>query len=169
MSFQQDGLTLNPDAILDLFELTTNTNFQVFDADGNLTSTNIIRWSNYEQVGGTPILLGGNNYSPWPILASGYKNEMRGVLPTLTIRIADYRSTITALLERNRPYNARLTRRRISVRHIDTGPEPNSAFQYRPQKFYLNSWDLDLIVTLKFVNPLARLNTDIPRRRIASL
>jgi lambda family phage minor tail protein L len=151
---------LSHDAIIELFEVDLTP----------VGQPTVLRFCSEETAGGGSIILDGVTYEPWPIKAEGFEAVSKGSLPEPIISISNYLNSITALILAYTPQGAKVRRRRIFAKHLDTGVNPNPAAQFVPDEFILDSWTENaLVVQFRLVTELEYLNLQIPKRRIVAL
>lgn len=124
----QDILLLEHDAIVELFELDLNA----------IGVSSILRFCNY-QVGATEVSLGGQAYSPFPLEASGFEYNGRGMLPRPQITLSNVQGVTTALILQNQDIvGAKFTRKRTLAKYLDGGSAENSGMQFEPDIYYVD-------------------------------
>lgn len=159
MSPNQELQSLNPDTIIELFEV-----------DLQIVQDVVLRFCNSQQSDDRPIVFDGQLYQAWPIEAEGFEISSQGSLPEPVISISNYQSALSALLLAYKPAGAKVTRRRIFARHLDGGSEPNPNAEFPRDIFVLDSWrENQLFCSFRLITELEYLRIHTPRRRVVSL
>ena len=156
----QELQSLTQDAIVELFEVDISSN----------SVNETLRFCNSQQTDDRPIVFDGKLYQAWPIEAEGFEISSQGSLPEPVISISNYQSALSALLLAYKPAGAKVTRRRIFAKHLDSGSSPNPAAEFPPDIFILDSWqENQLFCRFRLITELEYLRINIPRRRVVAL
>ena len=111
-----DIQTLNPSAVIELFEL-----------DVTAFGGAMFRFHAGTNKVGTAIVWQGNTYQPYPIQAEGFEVSSKGVMPRPTIRIANLDGSIAAQIRAfGDLVGAKVTRRRTLAKFLDAINFPGS-------------------------------------------
>lgn len=158
MSPEQELTTLNPGPLAELLEVDLNF----------IGVPVIIRFCN-SRVNGI-LRLDGEIYTPWPIELAKFGSNSDGPLPAPTVTLSNSEGVISSLLDIYQPRGALFRRRLILRKHLDDGADPRTAAQFRPDEFFINTWqESQSTVVIQLKTALESLNTQVPARRIINL
>ncbi|MGR9579931.1 phage minor tail protein L [Pandoraea sputorum] len=164
MTIRADIQTLEPGALIELFEL---------DATGQ--GGEVERFHGHTQVG--PIWWQGHEFSPWAIQVEGFARSGDSQQPTPTLTVGNIGGSITALcLYLDDMVGAKLTRMRTLGQYLDAAnfPEGNPTAdpdeQLPPELWYVNqkTEETNESVTFELASALDFNGEQLPRRQIVA-
>jgi lambda family phage minor tail protein L len=130
----------------------------------------ILRFFDQEYSDGSPAAYQGNEYTPYPITASGFELRQAGALPSPEIRVSNALGALSLLIVQNGGLEgARIRRIRIWENNL-AGQSAAGAPPLQEQ-----SWDVartsesQAAVTLFLKHPLDKAGAKVPRRRMSQL
>lgn len=150
--------SLNPSAILELFELTE------YDSV-NPTATE--RFTN-ERI---PIVFQGNTYQPIPMESTGWEYKSTGTLPRPTLRFSNVLNYISNMA---RAYDdligAKVTRKRTLVKYLDGQPTADPEAEFTPDIYYVQRKALENkeVIEFELSSVFDLEGIQLPRRRMVA-
>jgi lambda family phage minor tail protein L len=124
---------------------------------------------------GEAVVWQGNEYTPFPLQATGFERNAKGQLPRPRIRLSNYDGLMGHLL---RTYNdclgSRVTRHRTLVKYLDAAnfvngnPNANPDKEFPPDIWYMarrTSEEPDF-VEVELAAPWDTMGTKLPRRQV---
>lgn len=106
---------LNPDAVVELFELDLTSIGESDILTFHAGTNNVLE----------PVWFRGIEYTPWPITASGFEKNTSGKQPRPTLNVASGGGSIVRTAKQFKDFvGAKLIRRRTFVQWLDTEPGP---------------------------------------------
>lgn len=158
MSITADVQTLEPGALIQLFEIDT------VDLGGDL-----LRFHGYPSTG--PITWQGVDYTPWPIQAEGFEITGEGQQPSPTLDVANVDGSIGAMaIYLDDLVGAKLTRHRTLAKYLDGMPEADPEQRFASDIWYIEqktSHDKESI-TWEMRSALDLSDVFLPRRVIVA-
>ncbi len=148
--------TLNPSAIVELFELT---NYDPICPESSQYFTNEF----------TIIVFQGKSYQPLPMESEGWEYRASGTLPRPTLRISNIGSYIGNLA---RAYDdligAKLIRRRTLVKYLDDQPTADPLAEFQPDIYFVQrkSAENNEVIEFELASVFDLEGKKIPKRRM---
>lgn len=164
-SFRDSGdlQGLQGDAIIELMTL------DLIALDSSISPADrYIRFVNWTVADGQSVQYGGLTYSPVPYKAEGFVLQTEGVPPNPLLTVSNIGLEFTALVNTwDDLVGAKLTRRRVLARHLDSGGNPDSNAHWPDELWTIQQKESENKLSVSF-----RLSTafdldgiTIPRRR----
>lgn len=151
MPIQADIQTLEPGALVELFEL-----------DATEIGAELYRFHGYDS---GPVTWLGNTYEPWPIQAQGFEMSGSSQQPTPNLSVGNVGGFITSLvLFFQDMVGAKLTRYRTLKQYIDADEDE----QLYPDVWYIERkvTEDNTTVTFELASPLDFAGQQLPKRQI---
>ena len=128
MTLKADIQTLEPGAIVELFELDATLlggDINYFHAGTNDLISSVI-WQ-------------GKTYQPFPVSSRGFDKNSKGAIPRPTLSVANVNGLVGSLiLQYNDLIGAKITRRRTLARYLDDGEEPDPTEAFPDDIYFVN-------------------------------
>ena len=165
-SIQEQIRSLEPSAIIELFQLELTENINGVDATFYYhAGTNSLT---------ADVQFGGITYAAYPIEVDGFEVTTKGSIPRPTMKIANANSAISALLVLYNPLKAKVTRIRTCKKFLDavnfSGGNPTAD---PTAKFDNDVWYIDRVanenvssVEFELASKLDLTNLSLPRRQV---
>jgi lambda family phage minor tail protein L len=126
----------------DIQTLEAGVRVELFELDATAIGAEFYRFHGYQHIG--PIWWQGQEYSPWPIQASGFEITAQAQQPNPTLLVGNVTGFISALcLGFEDLIGAKLTRRRTLGRYLDAknfpdgNPEADPDEEFSPDIWYI--------------------------------
>ena len=127
-----------------------------------------VRFVNYVVANGQNVLYGGEEYFPIPYIAGGFEIKTDGVPPSPKLTVANIGLEFTGLVNRwDDLVGARITRRRVLARHLDSGTSPDANAHWPDEVWTIQQKTAENKLTVEFTLSTA-FDLDgvmLPRRR----
>ena len=123
---------------------------------------------NWVVTDGVPVTFAGEIYTPVPYKAEGFQIRNEGVLPNPRIVVANVGLEFTALINTyDDLLGAKVIRRRVLARHLDTGSDPDDEAQFPPETWFIQQKveESKLTVTFELSTPFDLDGLTLPKRR----
>ena len=123
-NFNKMATLLNPDAIVDLYEIdfsNLQADFELLEdvAGVNIGADSIYRFCPMKN-SANPIYWQGNGYQPLPVESEGFEQQGDGRLPRPKITLANPDGLLSKIVHANHDFsNCKVTRKRTFVRFLD--------------------------------------------------
>lgn len=130
----------------------------------------VLRFFDQEYSDGSPATYQGNQYTPYPISASGFELRTAGALPSPEIRVSNALGVLSLMIVQNGGLEGARIRR---IRLWENNLAGQSAANAPPLQ--TQSWDIartsesQAAVVLYLKHPLDKAGAKIPRRRMSEL
>ena len=117
-------ISINPDAIIELYEIdfsSIQSNFdQFFEEHGvNINAEPVYRFTPMIN-GNNPIIWNGKSYQPMPVKMQGFEHKTEGNLPRPTFSLANPEGIFSKIVYSNQDFlNCKVTRKRTFARFLD--------------------------------------------------
>jgi len=170
-------LDLNPETIIELYELDLGEQDGVYRFHPGKNDTKDIIFGGYSEIkNGTPVQYPGHTYFALPIEADGFEVRGDGSLPRPRILIANPQGIITDLIKRRGDLVGKtITRRRVFMKYLDHEnfpnnlnpfaiPDPNSRFDDDIFKINRKISEDKYMVEFELVSPLEMEDIKVPAR-----
>ena len=118
---------------------------------------------------GSPIVFGGQSFTPFPIVFQGVEQTGTGTQPRPTVTIGNVEgSFINAIIAQDDLCNYKFTRIRTMRSHLDDGTDPDTTAIFPLDIYFVeNILALDnQQITWQLTSPIERLGMMLPRRQI---
>jgi|13_taG_2_1085334.scaffolds.fasta_scaffold02836_3 lambda family phage minor tail protein L len=152
-NFNKSLFSINPDVIIDLFEVDFSSLQSNFDELKDVYGVNLGAESVYRFCpminGSNPVIWQGNSYQPLPISMSGFEQKSDGTLPRPKLKIANPQGLFSKIFYSNEDFiGCKVSRKRTYARFLDDenfqqdsgnpfgSPDPNSRFN--DDVFFIN-------------------------------
>ena len=110
----------------------------LFELDLTIFGEGVLRFTSATE-NSSAIQFGGVNYSPYPIVASGFEVTTDGPLPQPTLTVANVTGLFNALVEQHNDLEGAVLRRiRTYERFLDNGPDPDPTATRPPDVYELS-------------------------------
>ena len=152
---------LQGDAIIDLYIL----DLTALGATGN---NRFVRFVNWTVADGRPVAYASQQYTAIPMKAGGFNIQTDGVPPNPTITVSNIGLEFTGLVNVwDDLIGARLTRRRVLARHLDSGTNPDGNAHWPDEVWFIQQKEAEqkLMVTFKLSTAFDLDGVFLPRRR----
>lgn len=138
MSITADVQQLEPGALVELFEL-----------DSSALGGDVLRFHAHLQAG--PILWQGVEYSPWPIMASGFERTGDASQPSPTLTVANVDGSISALcILLGDLVGAKVRRHRTLSKYLDGQPGADSTAEMPVELWYVDQKTSETNLNVEF-------------------
>ncbi|OAD82867.1 phage tail protein [Comamonas thiooxydans] len=152
--------SLEPSAIVSMYELHLDDEVHYFHAGVN------------EYFG--PLVWGGRQYTPFPVLIEGFEQTTNGSLPRPKMRLANIEGVISALLLERDIVGAKVVRRRTTARYLDAvnfkggNPTADPTVELPSDVYFIDQKksEDDAVVEFELRSSLEMTNVMLPRRQI---
>jgi len=125
MSVSKDVQAYNPGELIELYEL-----------DSTLYGLGVYHFCSSVYDTGSPIVWGGDVYTPLPVKTEGFQKSSQGAAPSPTITLADVGNSIPAYIRANNDLlGAKVTRFRTFKKYLDGQPEADAYAEF-PREVY---------------------------------
>ena len=127
-----------------------------------------IYFCNWAVADGQPVQYGGITYTAIPYKAGGFTYQTEGVPPSPSLTISNVGLEFTGLVnEWNDLIGARLTRRRVLARYLDSGSSPDPNAHWPDEAWFVQQKESEgkLLVTFKLSTAFDLDGVLLPRRR----
>ena len=166
----KEAYSFNPSSLIELWKL-----------DGTpIGLDTIFYFCNGSNTNFQPVVYGGINYTPFPIMVDSMDTDGKGTLPRPRLTVSNINGFVSALLlENNQLTGAIITRIRVFSRFLDASnfpsplpnwvtPDPTAS--YEPEIFYINRkiTENQQIVSFELASVLDVQNVKLPKRQILS-
>lgn len=160
MSVAADIQTLQPGAVIELFEMELNGETVRFHAGTNALFQ--------------PVIWGGESYAPLPIQADGFDLTTSGSLPRPRLRVANIDGVVSQALLEGDIVGARVVRRRTLARYLDAAnfpagnPHADPTAEMAPDVFYIDRKTSEnrVVVEFELASSLDVGVVKLPKRQI---
>jgi lambda family phage minor tail protein L len=156
----QDLSSLTRDALVELIEI---------DASSPKIGGGVLRFTNYQQTSGAPLVWKGLSYEPYPVILEEIEYVGKGVSSRPTLRVANLTGIFTALcIQYEDMLGAKVTRRRVLSKYLDGQPFANQAAGLPEDVWYIErklSEDFET-VSFELSSPMDLDNVMIPFMRV---
>lgn len=158
MTIKADIQTLEPGALIELYELDCTT-----------MGGAVLRFHAHLQSG--PILWQGVEYSPWPIMASGFERTGDASQPSPLITVANVDGSISALcIALADLVGAKVKRHRTLAKYLDGQPGADPSEEMPVELWYVEqkSGETNLNVEFTLSSALDFSGTQLPARQVVA-
>lgn len=160
MSVAADIQTLQPGAVIELFELEVGAEVLRFHAGTNALLQ--------------PVVWGGMTYTPLPIQAEGFDLSTSGSMPRPRLRVANIEGVVSQALLDGDIAGAKVTRRRTMARYLDAvnfpagNPDADPTAEMTPDVFYIDrkTSESKVMVEFELASSLDVGAVKLPKRQI---
>ena len=159
----------------DIQTLEAGVRVELFELDATAIGAEFYRFHGYQRIG--PIWWQGQEYSPWPIQASGFEITAQAQQPNPTLLVGNVTGFISALcLGFEDLIGAKLTRRRTLGRYLDGknfpdgNPEADPDEEFAPDIWYIEQklGEDKTRVEFALASPINLNNKQLPARQIVA-
>jgi lambda family phage minor tail protein L len=141
----------------------------------DLPELGLVRFHSGVNEFGDPVIWQGNEYTPFPIIGTGFERNASGQLPRPHLRLSNYEGLIGQLMAENDDcLGAQVTRARTLVKYLDAvnfkagNPTANPAVQMPPEVWYMArrvNEDYEFI-EVELAAAWDAMGTKLPRRQV---
>lgn len=149
-------------------QLETQNKIVLFQLDTTMLGGQVFYFQSAEDFA-TPIFLGGNQYMPLPMSASGFEMTTRGAIPTPTITISNlFGAANTLLTEYRGLLGAKVTRILTLRRFLDDGstPDPNAFITKDAYTVAQKTSHNAIAIAFKLMAHMDQEGVQLPRRLV---
>lgn len=145
---------------------------ELFDIDLSPITNNaadIYYFTNQTKEDGSAIIWQGNEYTPLPIISSGYERNTSGTIAQPSLTVANILGTFSSLVdEYDDLVGAKITRHRTLAKYLDGEPEADALQEFPVDIFYIErkSEETALTITWTLASILDLEGLKLPRRII---
>lgn len=160
---QADLQGLQGDAIIDLMVLDLEP-----IAPSIAPGDRYLRFVNWVVTDGQKVSYGGLTYEPVPLKATGFTIQTDGVPPNPVLTVSNIGLEFTALVNRwDDLIGAKLTRRRVLARHLDSGSAPDANAHWPDEVWTIQQKETEnkLFVAFRLSTAFDLDGITLPRRR----
>lgn len=149
--------------------MNTNTSpiLSLYEVDcTNIVADTYFRFCNEVEIDGSNVTFDGEEYTAFPIEATGFEQSIEGRFPEPEITLANTNGYMSGLIQAlGGLRNSKVTRKRIHYSDL-ASPE----LQYTPDIYYVNRYTENaLAVSFSLKSFLDRGSLQLPRRRLITL
>lgn len=160
MSIHAEIQSLEPSAIIELFELQIGADTVYFHAGTNALMQ--------------PVVWAGNAYTPLPIQAEGFDLSTGGKMPRPKLRIANIDGVVSQTLLGADIAGSKVTRRRTMARYLDGvnfpagNPDADPTAEMTPDVFYIDrkTAETKAVVEFELASSMDVAGVKLPKRQI---
>lgn len=160
---QADLQGLQGDAIIDLMII------DLAPVSDEITPENrYLRFVNWVVTDGQRVSYGGLTYEPVPLKATGFAIQTEGVPPNPVLTVSNIGLDFTALVNRwDDMVGAKLTRRRVLARHLDSGSAPDANAHWPDEVWTIQQKEAEnkLAVSFRLSTAFDLDGITLPKRR----
>lgn len=127
-----------------------------------------LRFVNWTVTDGQRVSYGGLNYEPVPFKASGFAIQTEGVPPNPVLTVSNIGLEFTLLINRwDDLVGARLIRRRVLARHLDSGSAPDANAHWPDETWAIQQKESEnkLLVSFRLSTAFDLDGITLPKRR----
>jgi lambda family phage minor tail protein L len=158
-----EAVSLNPTAVIDLFQLDLNPVGAVLVEGWN----GILYFHSGNTINRTDVIFGGREYAQWPVQTTGFEWNMQSTQPRPQISFSNVLGPFTQMnLQYSGLVNAKVTRIRTFAKFLDGMPQADPTCYFPPESWVINrkvQEDREICI-YELANPMDVEDLALPRR-----